>query len=199
MKIEELVKEMAVRGGNLQAVSDSWAERLESQIASSSDHKQIGKIDDFVVKNHLFTYTMWDSSEMIFAARVDKIPGSTCTVDDVWTKETRRGLKLFTKFLLWLKVDQGQQVIRLGEIHSDDTYNILKSGGFRAFKKHWENFHGETAPFSTETIDSFYGKGRWKLVLENSDNLEYLRPLDGFTRSYGALINVFNNHDQLGE
>jgi hypothetical protein len=196
--LKQVTLEMAVRGGDLTLVSDAWAEKLEKQINDGQlTFKEVGTIDSMVVKSHLFTHTLWLGDEMVFAAQVDKIPGNTCSIDDIWVKSSFRGQKLLSKFLIWLKVDQKQHTIKLGEVHSDDTYNLLKAGGLRAFKKHWENFHGDVKPFSAETIDDFYGKGRWKLVLENDTDLGWLQPTGGFTHTYEALVNVFDNHDEI--
>lgn len=195
MKLSDL-REMAIRGGNLTAMADAWAKRLETQIAASpNEHPVIGSLDDFVVRQKLFTMTVWDDQKMVLAAKVDPIPNVYCLVDDVWIAPEARGQRLFTKFLLFLKVDRGYSRLALGEVHSDDTYNLLKGGGLKAFKKHWEKSNGERAEFSPQTIDEFYRLGRWRLVLENTANLSRLIGESGFTHTYHAISHAVNLHE----
>lgn len=196
MKLHQII-EMALRGGDLTKSADDWAAKLETLVRSSSDHREIGKIDTLIVKNHLFTYTVWDGDRMVMAARVDIVPNYTCKVDDVWVKTLMRGKKMFVKFLLFLKIDRNQSRLEFGDVHSDETYSLLKADGLKAFKKHWENSNGEVQEFSFDTIDKFYGAGRWRLILENTTDLEFIAPREGFTRTYESLLNALNNHEEV--
>jgi hypothetical protein len=118
-------------------------------------------------------------------------------VDDVWVEESWRLKKLFSKFLLFLKTKLNQSRIVFGDVHSDETYQALRSGGFRAFKKHWENSAGETAEFSKDTVAQFYGAGGWKLVLECTADLSGFLSEEGFTHGYDALLGIVNHHQSL--
>lgn len=145
----------------------------------------------------MFTVSVWDGDIMVFTARIDIVPNTYCVVHDVWVASETRGTGLFKKFLLFLKVQLKQKRIAFGEVHSDRTYELLKSGGFKLFKKYWENRGGDRKDFSTDTIDEFYGLGKWKLFLENSNDLsEYIRE-QSFTHSYTALVNIVDTHEKL--
>jgi hypothetical protein len=195
MKLSDLV-EMAMRGGNLTARADAWAAKLEiSVLHNLNDHPIIGAIGDLVVRKKFLTVTVWSGEKMVLAAKVDPVPGAYCMIDDIWTALELRGQKLFSKFLLFLKIDQGYTKLAFAELHSDDTYDLLKAGGLKAFKKHWENYHGEVADFSPNTIDEFYGAGHWKLILENTADMSYLIREDGFTHTYEALAHAVNVHE----
>lgn len=190
--------EMALRGGDLSSQADEWAQRLEAQVLQvPGEHREIGKIDDLVIRRRLMTATVWDGRQLVLAARVDPVPGVYCLVDDVWVKSDRRGKGLFTKLLLFIKLKLKQPKIALGEVHSDDTYELLKSGGFKLFKKHWESSSGERAEFSTDTIDEFYGAEKWKLILESTSDLTPLLREESFTHSYDALVNILHTYTEI--
>ena len=197
MKLSDL-HEMALRGGNLSAIANAWAVKLQADaLKHLGDHQEIGKIDDLIVRKKLFTTTIWNGDVMVLAAQVDIVPNAYCMVDDVWVAPSARGQKLFSKFLIFLKVKLKQPKIVFGEVHSDDTYQLLKADGFKLFKKRWENFHGDVAEFSPDTVDQFYGAGRWKLVLENTDDLSSYLIEDSFTHSYDALVHIVNTYQSI--
>jgi hypothetical protein len=196
MKLKELT-EMSIRGGNLTAQSDVWAAKRESELLSNANNEQIGKIDSFVVKQHLFTVSVWDGNQMIGIATIDNIPNQYCLIDNLWVISSLRGKKLLSKLLLFLKIDRGYNKLALADVHSDDTYDLLKAGGLKSFKKHWENRQGKIEEFSVDTIDDFYGAGWWKLVLENTEDFSGFIKTDSFTHTYSAIAHAIDLHESL--
>ena len=196
MKLSDL-KEMAVRGGDLTAVADSWAEKLERSLKDDPTNKEVGKIDSFTVRQRFFLHSIWDGDELIAAFTLDNIPSVYCKIDDVWVKSDRRGQKMFVKILLFIKNELKCHRIVFGEVHSNETVNLLKSDGLKAFKKHWQNRAGEIKQFSPDTVDDFYGVGKWLLVLESGDDWSRFIKDGSFTHSYEALAQAIALHEQL--
>jgi hypothetical protein len=198
MLIHELT-EMAYRGGDVRQLADKWALKLEAAIKKSGKlPKKVGTIDQLVVRQDVMTYTVWDGDELVLAVKVEHLLKDLCTIDSLWVRESRRGQRLFTMFLLFLKNDVGCTKMILGDVHSDDTYALLKAGGLKLFKKSWTSLaQDKVEPFSTETIDQFYGAGKWKLVLENTDDLTKFVRSDSFTRSYFVLAHLVNTNEEV--
>jgi hypothetical protein len=197
MKLFDL-REMAIRGGDITAKADSWAKKVENTMLQAEDNPVVGQMDDLEVRLHRSTLTVWDGEEMVMAASIDEVPThGYCKVDDIWVKPSRRGSKLLVKLLIFLKNARGNTRLVLGQVHSDDTYQLLKGGGLKAFKKTWRNHAGEVVPFDKDTIDEFYKKADWELTLENTESWKHLIRDDSFTHSYEALSNAVSLHEQL--
>lgn len=191
------IREMAVRGGNLTDVADSWAQQMKKHIDAAEDKEDLGSIDKMKVFKLGKYMSVW-AEDMVAIASIDVHSSNTCIIDDVWVDSIHRGNKIFVKLLAFIKNEMKFNHIVLGKVHSDDTYNLLKSGGLRAFNKSWLHLHtNEVRPFDIANIDSFYGDSSWQLVLENSEDWSVFVRDNSFTHSYEALANAIELSDSL--
>lgn len=194
LKTRELF-EMPIRGGDLTDTADNWARKLERvALDNPAQHRLIGTIDELEVRRHLFTLSIWKDGKMISAASIDPVANLFVVVDNLWVAQEHRKQKLLSKLLIFLKIELGHKKIVLGKIHTDDTYELLKAGGLKAFRKYWEDYDGNIRDFSTDSIDEYYRDAKWKLVLENDADLSGLLRQNSFTHTYEALANAFDNH-----
>ena len=187
MKLSEL-KEMAHRSGDLKSTADAFAAKSEPLL---KDSKHVGDIEEYVVRSDGEFYSVWTSSipkstftepgesldnydEMVAMVKVVKTTHDYVIVDALWTKREFRGKKIMAKLLWFLKSRENYSKMLIGIHHSDDTYNILKSGGLSKFKhRYWfDPKSGSTEEFDPSTIDNFYSseKSKWSLMLEERDD-----------------------------
>lgn len=197
MRLSDL-HEMAVRGGDLTAMADEWAAKMQARISSSESKKKIGSIDGMDVIKWNMLVSVWYGDSMVAVASVDDIAGEYCIVDDVWIEPSMRNRKLFVKLLAFIKNEMKFNRIMLGRVHSDSTYNLLKNGGLTAFKKTWVHLQSnENKPFDKDTIDDFYQDSKWALFLENTEDWSQFVREDSFTHSYEALAHAIGQHASL--
>lgn len=173
MKLSD-IKEMAYRGGNLTAQADRFYSSAEQHLRSGI---HVGDIDDYQVKKKDLYYSLWTDEEMIAALKLDVIPNTYAVVDDLWVKENFRGKKILSKLLWFLKSRENHRKILLAKVHSDDTYNLLKSGGLSKFNRYWyDPMTGATEVFEPSTVDDFYksAKKKWSLMLEHDGDDDFI-------------------------
>jgi hypothetical protein len=172
MKLCEL-KEMAYRGGNLTSQADKFAARNEPILKNS---EYIGDIDDFKVKFDGRFYSIWNKEEMTALIRTEKTDDYV-KVDDLWVKNSFRGQKILAKLFWFLKSREKYGKLLIGNLHSDDTYEIIKSGGLSKFKRSWYDAKTKNKiDFDIKTVDDFYKveKKSWSLMLESELDCEFL-------------------------
>lgn len=189
------VAEMAIRGGNFETIGQEYADTHKAAWAAGD---KVGDLDNLTVKKSATTYSLWDDAEFIAALRV-RPAGDAFAIDDIWVEPRRRGQKLLIKLLLFLKTRENMQRLVLADVHSDNMIALLRANGLKLFKKYWVNDKGEVKEFSPETLDDFYGAGRWKLVLENTSDFSEWPRFNGegyVQQSYDVLLNVFNLNEE---
>lgn len=185
---------MPIRGGDMDAGAVVYVNRRKTSWLLAPT---VGNIDDFAVHKLDNVYSLWDSDILVGTASVKHLD-DTNIVDNVWINPAYQNKKIFTKLLLFFRSRENMEKIEFGTVHSNDTYQILKSGGLKLFKKSWKNNKGEIRSFTIDTIDDFYKGGHWKLVLENSSDFsEFPRFTEGFTMSYDVMLNIFNINEEL--
>lgn len=168
--LQELLKEMAIKGGDLSSQAENFADRFAIYL---QDAVHVGDIDGLSVKAKGNYFSLWDGSTMVACIRIDPVPNVYTIVDDAWVKKEYRSQHLFAKLLWFLKSRENHKKILLGKVHSDDTIKLLKAGGLSRFKKKWyDPFSGKEEVFDVETIDDFYraDKVKWSLMLEEMDD-----------------------------
>lgn len=171
------LNEMPIKAVNLRSDADKYAQSLANYYASNKNKfTHVGDIEEFKVLRDLYFWFVIDSTDsMVLTAKVSKIPPEGAVIDDVWVDSTQSGKKLFSKFLWFLVSREGIKPLFFGNVHSEETYDLLKLGGFSKFKKTWVNdFEGSAIPFDVNDIDKFYLSSRWKLKLESTEQLEEL-------------------------
>lgn len=193
MSLKNIFYEMAIRGGNFEMPAAKFAADHEEKWKKSD---VIANLDDMDVRKSGDFYNLWSGDELVFFSKVTKKDDGH-VVDDVYIAPKFRGKQIFSKMLLFFKTREHMNRLIFGDVHSDDTVSLLKSGGFKLFKKYWVNKQGEVKDFSPATVDDFYKTGNWKLVLENFDDSfdDYPRFSGGgyIKESYDILLNIFNS------
>ena len=191
MKLIEL-HEMTMRVGNLDKNATEFAERNSTRWLEDGAH--VGDIEKFTIRKLYDVYSVWDSDELIACCTADKIPNNPAIVDRLWVKKERRGEKILSKLLWFLKSREGFDRMLLGNMHSDDTAEMIK--GLRAFTKSWYK-DGASEPFSIDTTDRYYSNKQptgWQLMLENTYDFTAEMPrfydinTDFIRTSYSAFI-----------
>lgn len=67
-----------------------------------------------------------------------------------------------------MKSREGYDKILLGDVHSEETMHLLKSGGLSKFEKYWWNTStAKREDFDLTNTLKYYRTDNWKLVLEN--------------------------------
>ena len=195
MSLKKIFNEMALRGGNFETQAAKFAADHEEKWKKSDI---VANLDDMDVRKSGDFYNLWSGDELVFFSKVTK-KDDGYVVDDVYIAPKFRGKQIFSKMLLFFKTREHMNKLVFGDVHSDDTVGLLKSGGFKLFKKYWVNKHGEIKDFSPVTVDDFYKAGNWKLVLENFDDSfdDYPRfSGHGYIKeSYDILLNIFNDNE----
>lgn len=191
VKLKNLIVEMPIKAGNF----DEAASRF-GNMKKDDWFKTVvtAKLDDFDIRLTDGFYSVWDRDVLVFFMKIRPFKDGL-EVDDVWTSASYRGKRIFSKMLAFLKTRERTNVIYLGNVHSVDTYNLIKAGAFTSFKKHWLNRHGETSNFSIDTVDNFYGSSGWILVLENDVDYGIFPRFNGggyIRESYDILLQMLD-------
>ncbi len=192
MKIDEIANllEMPLKTGSLRNAADQFAIKAKT-IFNKNDI--IGEIEDFKVLKSLDSsnfFAMIHNDKLILIARLDTVPNQYTIVDDVWVDLDFSNKKVFSKFLWFLKSRLEIKKIALGNLHSEETVNLLKNGGLSRFEKYWFNsFTDERQSFNKDNLDEFYKSSKWKLILEN-DSVEW----EGFPK-FNSESWIQNNYD----
>ena len=189
VKLKNLIVEMPIKAGNF----DEAASRF-GNMKKDDWFKTVvtAKLDDFDIRLTDGFYSVWDRDVLVFFMKIKPFKDGL-EVDDVWTSASYRGKRIFSKMLAFLKTRERTNVIYLGNVHSVDTYNLIKAGAFTSFKKHWLNKFGERAEFNPADVDEYYGSGNWILVLENFNEYGSFPRFndDGYIReSYDILLQI---------
>lgn len=164
MKLQELF-EMSYRAGDLRQTADTYAAKLQRDFAKVPNHKELGEIDGMKVIEAKPLVGVFDGETLVCSMSFSKVGSSHTAIDDFWTMKERSGNRILSR-MLKLFQNAGHKVLVVGLHHSDDTYNILKNNGFSSFTRTWiHRFTDDREPFSTDTIEKYYGDGDWKLEL----------------------------------
>jgi hypothetical protein len=167
IKLSEL-KEMAVKSGNLRKLADSFADANKDEWAK---YPHVADIDDMQVTHSANHYVLFKDGAPVAHFQVDVLTKDSAVVDGVWVASEMSGKKVFSRFLWFLKTREHYSVIQFGDVHSQETHQLLAAGGLSRFQKCWKNSStGEVVQFNAETIDDFYKSSKWKLVLESNDD-----------------------------
>lgn len=172
MKIKEIISEEPMASGDLRPMADNFARSFISNLDKIRNRfKHIGDIDSYKIYSADSIYFL--ELEGIVKA-IFRIENATkYGIDDVWIAKDTAGQRLFSKILWFLVSRLKLTPLYFGNIHSQETYNIIKWGGFKKFKKSWVNkFTDEEISFSLDTMDDFYGSTKWRLKLEPNKKLQ---------------------------
>ena len=191
MKLADL-KEMAVRGGDLRNVADVFAKQFHIDYPKiKHNFKHIGDIDNLAVYSNSSYYLLLEDEKIVLICKTENIQNYGTMIDDVWVDSTLSGKGLFSKILWFLYSRQNLHPLYFGAVHSDETYELLKRGGFSKFKKTWVNdYLNAEEPFDKDNLDKYYTSSKWKLKLEATDELKELKEevsqfrflIDGYTK-----------------
>jgi hypothetical protein len=165
------LSEMPLKALNLRAEADSFADKFKKYFdLNKNKFHHVGDIDHFaVMSNGLFLVLVHDGAN-IAIMKIDKLPDRSAVIDDVWVHKDFSGKKLFSKLLWFLVSRQQLSPLIFGNVHSEETYNLIKSGAFSKFKKTWiHSLDDKEEPFSSSTVDDYYGSPKWKLKLEPTE------------------------------
>ena len=168
---------MPIKASSLRQQANAFADSVKSYYKKEQKKfKHVGDIDEFSIYRDLMTFVIIDGGmEIVLVGRIDNVPHYGTKVDDVWVDEEQSGKRLFSKFLWFLRSREGFSPLYFGNVHSSETYELLKSGGFSKFKKTWVNDYENSAEeFTPQTLDKFYTSSKWKLKLESTGQLEEL-------------------------
>lgn len=177
MNLLRSITEMPIKASSLRQQANAFADSVKAYYAKEQKKfKHVGDIEWFSVHRDLMTYVVIDDSEnIVLVSRVDHVPKYGTKVDDVWVDEEQSGKRLFSKFLWFLRSREGFSPLYFGNVHSSETFELLKSGGFSKFKKTWVNdFENKEEEFNPNNMDEFYTSPRWKLKLESTQALDEL-------------------------
>lgn len=169
MKIRDIY-EMAIKSGNLRKLADTFASSHKHEWLS---YPHIADIDEMQVLRYENHYVLLKDGALIAHFQIDPVPhdNSAAIVDGVWIAEHAAGQKIFSRFLWFLKSREHRSKLIFGDVHSSETYDLLKAGGLSRFKKSWEdNSTGSKIDFDPSTMDEFYTRSKWKLVFECYDD-----------------------------
>ena len=161
--------------------SDNWFTNSET----------IGQIGEYVLKKLGNMYSLWDKDQYVASAELsDDSEVNLLHVDPKYRKQ-----QILSKLLWNFKSRQGRNKLVLNQYHSDDLYDVIKTGGLSRFKKYWLNITGKIAPFDVDTVDNYYSfqsPTGWRLVLENtgdfSDMPHYSEGKNWITEDYSWQI-----------
>jgi hypothetical protein len=167
------LKEMAIRGGRLRTAADNFSNMIKGHLEKNSgSFTHVGDIDGFRVSTDGKFYLVLDTEKVIAICALTRPSNGGYVVDDAWVDSKYTGKRLFSKILWFLSSRESFNPLYFGNVHSDETYDFLKSGGFSKFKKTWVNHTlNLEEPFSVDTIDKFYSSTKWKLKLEVTEEL----------------------------
>lgn len=165
MKLVDL-KEMTIRAGSHEA---RLAQAVEQFADMNTTAEHVGDIEQFTVykrqRGDLTDYAIFRHDQL--ASYGVTIPHKQ-ELSITYTLPEFRKRGVFLAFLHFLLRHEGYNRIVLSDNHSEDTVRAIQRV-YRRFDTFWER-GSERAPYSPDTIDTFYGIGKrtgWKLVLEN--------------------------------
>ena len=183
---------MPIRAGNFDAMAERFGIIHQDEWYTVSI---VAKLDDFDIRKHKDFYSVWDSDVLIFFMKTRK-KNADIEIDDIWTLKEYRGKRIFSKMIAFLKTREKVSRIFLGSVHSDDTFNLIKNGGFKSFTKYWLNSKTNIrSDFDIADVEQYYNSREWIFVLENEiDYGNYPRfNGDGYIKeSYDILLNVLD-------
>jgi hypothetical protein len=169
--IKQLLAEMPIHGGQLRDQADLFAASFKEKF-KPEQFKHIADLDSFEVQSNGSYFVLLNESEIIFICHVDSVPNYGHIIDNVWVDKSYSNKKLFSKMLWFFFSRMKKQPLYFASVHSTETMNALKAGGFSKFKKTWVNdFLNKEMPFDPESIEQYYASTKWKLKLELSESL----------------------------
>jgi len=167
MKIKEIVNlnEITMKVDSLEKQLSKFFKSISE---NRNDYKHVGDIEEInVYKNNDIYLLITDNKPVGFYQVI--MSNKTGEVQNAYTAPEFRRNGIFTKFIWFLKRNEGYDRIRIGDVQSTDTIEAIKRIAKR-FNAYWENENGETVPYDINTIDQFYSSMHptgWKIVLEN--------------------------------
>lgn len=158
-----LLQESPLDAGDVKHIANRYA---KNNMVLWKDSPIVKQYEHITVRKFNNTYSMWIDNVCVFSARVLKMDDGQYEVDNLWTDEQYKGKGYLTTFLNFVFSELHANVVLLGNKHSDDTKNILKSNGLSSFKKFWHNSRtGQQDKFISSEIDKYYPKSSWVLAL----------------------------------
>lgn len=166
MKICEILREMTMKHGTMENQLSIY---FKSIIKDEKNYKHVGDIEQIkVLKNNDIYLLITDDKPIAFFQVTNS--NNVADLQNAYTIPELRKTGIFTKFIWFLKRNEGYNQIRFGDVHSEDTIEVIKAISKR-FDTYWQNGKGEKIPYDVNTIDQFYSKKHptdWKIILENN-------------------------------
>lgn len=163
MRFKQFLSEMAFRAGNLDSEAGKHA---KNNVEDWKKSPVIAKVGSLEIKKLSQYYSLWDDGKFVLNVRTKELDDGIFEIDDVYSDSSVRSKGYASKFLDLLFSELGAKAVLLGNKHSDDTYNLLKIGGFSKYKKKWHNVRtGQDVEFDKDDMDKYYGTPVWLLYL----------------------------------
>lgn len=170
MKVVELLgmnENPIAAGPSLSFHIDTWAKNNMHLLNTA---KPMGQIENFTVRTVNGMYGLFDDKTCIALLNTKKYDSFTM-LDPVWVDSQYRKQRVLSKLIWFLHSRENIGPMGLGQVHSTDTMDVLRVGGFKQFQnKRWFNMSSqETAAFDPSQIDKYYrghGADKWIVILE---------------------------------
>lgn len=176
MKLSDL-KEMAIKGPSMENLDLFF--RTEFKNINEYDytadielktHKDVDILKvykkDYGTKGII--YLLRFNDENVGFYQVMEKSSKFCQLLTAYLDKNFRRQKITQRFLIFLKTREGYSSIELGDIHSPDTIELIKSLP-QMFNVYWVK-DGEKIEYNKNEIDKYYSKTydtEWQIVLEN--------------------------------
>jgi len=197
MKKDHELEEAPVAGGDFRPVADQFAGSYKKFYElHSSEFKHVGDVETYPCYQHGLLFFLLDAGQIIFICKLEDFyyENNAKKLDSVWLDSAYQGKQIFSKMLWFLRSREGYTKLVLGDIHSQDTRNLLRRGGLSKFDKTWVNINTrEREKFSPETMDKFYlnNNSVWKLLLEsNAEGDDLAKKVKEFRYSFMTDLNL---------
>lgn len=163
MKLQDIT-EMTMRAGHMDQHLNQFFKNIAKQ---KTEFKHVGDIENIQVlfKEQIYLLTK-DATPLAFFQVYDEAPNAILKVAFVDAPFRKQGI--FSKFIWFLKRNEGYKRIILGDVHSPDTIAAVDYISHR-FNVYWDNGK-EQQPYQADIVDRFYSNFQpteWRLVLEN--------------------------------
>jgi hypothetical protein len=158
------LSEMTMKAGNLGPALKNYFNHFSANLDGFVHVGDIEKIQ-VLKKDDIYFLKTADVSVGFF--QVLQKPNS-CTLQNAFIDDSFRGLKLFEKFIWFLKRNEGYDKIFMGDTHSKDMQNAIKSLSHR-FNISWVK-DNEKQPYNPDNTDKYYHSMKptgWVILLEN--------------------------------
>lgn len=163
MKLQDIT-EMTMRAGRMDQHLELFFKNVSEQ---RTEFKHVGDIEDIQVlfKEQIYLLVK-DIESLAFFQVHNETPDAILNV--AFVDAPFRKQNIFSKFIWFLKRNEGYKRIILGDVHSPDTVAAVDHISHR-FNVYWDNGK-EQQPYKPDSVENFYHDQHptgWRLVLEN--------------------------------